>query len=170
MEYLNYIFFIWIIVSVGQILNPLYFCCKEQLPLLLYFILITSSPFLKVRNNPVLTGAASHLRSFIGIWAKPGWFQEVSRIKLPAMLSWNLFKALVTGRILLSLVPMLLKTGLRPEFERRQLWNKNKLIVLILWQKFNPSGIFSEAFSCSCVRNGFTKHLARKSQSKYSGE
>lgn len=147
---------------MDQILNALYFCCKEQLPLLLYFTLITSSPFLKVRNSPVLTDAASHLRSFIGIWVQPGWFQEVSCIKFPAMLFWNLFKALVTGRILMSLVAMFLTTGLRPEFERRQLWNKNKLIVLILWQKFNLSGIFSEVFSCFCVRNGFTKHLGRK--------
>lgn len=37
------------------------------------------------------------------IWAKPGRFQQVSCNKLPAVLSQNLFKALVTGRILLSL-------------------------------------------------------------------
>lgn len=85
---------------MDQILSPLYFCCKEQLPLFLFFAMITSCPFPKVRYDPVLTGAASHLRSFFGAWAKPGWFQGVSCIKLPAVLSWHLFKALVTGRIL----------------------------------------------------------------------
>lgn len=58
-------------------------------------------------------------------------------------------------------VPRLLMTGMRPEFESRELWNKH--IVLLLWHKFNLSGIFSEVFSCCCVRNGlFTKQLGRK--------
>lgn len=143
MEYLYYITLLKF-VSVGQILNPLYFCYKELLPLLVSFPLISSSPFLKVRNNLLAGRCCLSPEKFFGIWAQPGWFQEVSCVKLPAMLSWNLFKALVTGRILLSLAPTLLTTGLRPDFERRRLWNKH--IVC-----YSDKSLISVAFSVKCL-------------------
>lgn len=54
-------FSIWIIISVDQILCPLYCYRKEELPLLLLSFIIIAS------NELVLTGAASHVESVFGI-------------------------------------------------------------------------------------------------------
>lgn len=58
----------WIFVSVDQIVCPLYCCRKEELPLLLLpLAIIASSWSPMICGELVLTGAASHPRSFFGI-------------------------------------------------------------------------------------------------------